>query len=185
MIVPGEASESDDDYSPTEAVSASVVPVLPKSAVAKTPSPTSTGATIASQLTSRVSSVTEATVKQLGNLGRQATIENLIGSSYGNLNIGGGGASAADVVSASEKSLLHVKLAEKNASLRKNLDVLAGETVASAPKQMGALVGSYSRTQVYFQDSVLSMQQANHFCAEALESMDDFVEIGARQNFPT
>ena len=34
------------------------------------------------------------------------------------------------------------------------------------------------------QDAVLSMQQSNHFCAEALESMDDFLETASRQRFP-
>ena len=76
MIVPGEASESDEDEHTASAASSSappnVVPILPKSAVAQTPSPTSSsGATIASQLTSKVNSVTEAAVKQFGNLSRQ------------------------------------------------------------------------------------------------------------------
>ena len=74
MIVPGEASESDEDEHTPSASSAppNVVPILPKSAVAQTPSPTaSSGATIASQLTSKVNSVTEAAVKQFGNLSRQ------------------------------------------------------------------------------------------------------------------
>ena len=77
MIVPGEASESDEDELTPSASSAppNVVPILPKSAVAQTPSPTaSSGATIASQLTSKVNSVTEAAVKQFGNLSRQVRI---------------------------------------------------------------------------------------------------------------
>lgn len=72
MIVPGEASESDEDEHTQSSVPPNVVPILPRSAVAQTPSPTaSQGATIASQLTSKVNSVTEAAVKQFGNLSRQ------------------------------------------------------------------------------------------------------------------
>ena len=75
MIVPGEASESDDDEHTQSSVPPNVVPILPRSAVAQTPSPTaSQGATIASQLTSKVNSVTEAAVKQLGNLSRQVRL---------------------------------------------------------------------------------------------------------------
>ena len=77
MIVPGEAPESDEDEHTPSASSAppNVVPILPRSAVAQTPSPTaSSGATIASQLTSKVNSVTEAAVKQFGNLSRQVNL---------------------------------------------------------------------------------------------------------------
>ena len=82
MIVPGEASESDEDErTPSASSSAAppnVVPILPRSAVAQTPSPTaSSGATIASQLTSKVNSVTEAAVKQLGNLSRQVRVHKI------------------------------------------------------------------------------------------------------------
>ena len=75
MIVPGEASESDEDEHTQSSVPPNVVPILPRSAVAQTPSPTaSQGATIASQLTSKVNSVTEAAVKQFGNLSRQVKL---------------------------------------------------------------------------------------------------------------
>ena len=77
MIVPGEASESDEDeHTQSSSVPPNVVPILPRSAVAHTPSPTaaSQGATIASQLTSKVNSVTEAAVKQFGNLSRQVRL---------------------------------------------------------------------------------------------------------------
>ena len=79
MIVPGEASESDEDEHTQSSVPPNVVPILPRSAVAQTPSPTaSQGATIASQLTSKVNSVTEAAVKQLGNLSRQVRLATLL-----------------------------------------------------------------------------------------------------------
>ena len=68
--------------------------------------------------------------------------------------------------------------------LLRNVDAAAEEIVGGVPRQVSALLGNYSRTQVYFQDAVLSMQQANHFCAEALESMDDFLETASRIRFP-
>ena len=75
MIVPGEASESDEDEHTQSSVPPNVVPILPRSAVAQTPSPTaSQGATIASQLTSKVNSVTEAAVEVPEDRDEQITV---------------------------------------------------------------------------------------------------------------
>ena len=82
------------------------------------------------------------------------------------------------------KSLLHGKLFEKNSSLRSKVDAFRKETVIDAAKKPTEIVQGFARTQIFFQDSVLSMQQANHYCAEAIESMDDLLETAERQKFP-
>jgi len=126
MIVPGEASESDEDELTPSASSAppNVVPILPKSAVAQTPSPTaSSGATIASQLTSKVNSVTEAAVKQFGNLSRQATLDDFmtgVSTVYYSTASNTDSMTQEEIVGEREQSLLHAKLFEKNASLSRN-----------------------------------------------------------------
>jgi hypothetical protein len=169
MIVPGEASESDDDgvvadedaEEAEEEVAAEVInlAVLP-------PHRLGGGASLASQFSSTLQAVT----KQLGNLS----------SSRQQSSLSDAGSSS----SSSPRSLLHEKLFEKNRALKGDADRFVEEHVARVPRELAALLGSYSKTQVFIQDSVLSMQQANHFCAETLESMDDFLEIGGRIKFP-
>ena len=61
---------------------------------------------------------------------------------------------------------------------------LLEDNVARVPKEMQSLLGGCTKTQVYFQDAVLSMQQANHFGTLLLESIDDLTELGERTKFP-
>lgn len=182
MIVSGEASESEDEITPTPSTSSSFRPVPLRSTsstslkgVSPSPSFSSTNGggardsrhpSLSHSWNLTMSSVSKAVGKLGESLSRQTTVDNPPYSNY------------------SGKSLLHQKLHEKNGSMKKSIDGFVEETIARVPKELENILASYGKTQLYFQEVVISMQQANHYTAEALESMDDLIEIGESIRFP-
>ncbi len=164
MIVPGEASESDEDSSGLPELASEATPDGDGRSSQQQPAisaPTIRPRQLASQLGLTLGSMTEAVGKQLGGLRAASLNEEL-----------------------PAKSLLHQRLFESNSTLRRRSDSLTTEMVARIPHQLGQLLDGCARTQAYFQDAVLSMQQASHYCAEAVESMEEFVDTGKRVKFP-
>ena len=104
-------------------------------------------------------------------------------------------------------NLLHQKLLEKNASLRRTVEAFSNENLGGACRQVRRMLEGCQRTQVFFQvrslasigvwlcfsyfivpllqDTVLSNQQSSHFCAEAIESADETLEAAKLIKFPT
>ncbi len=171
MIVAGEASESDDEEQTTsnrrQRQQHQQQQQLPPHRLG-----------LASQFTSTVSSVTEAVGKQLGNLSRQATLDGVMGV------VEGGVADDDDAEEAEEDSLLHQKLFEKNLSLKKKIGSFCSDEVGRRAKTTADWSNNCNRTQALMQDTVLSLQQANHFAAEADESIDDCIDWGKRIEWP-
>ncbi|TRY76756.1 hypothetical protein TCAL_07607 [Tigriopus californicus] len=187
MIVSGEASESEDEITPTPSTSSKFnhVPLRSRSSTSLkgvSPSPSFSSTTSSSRDARDVrdarsaglshswnltmSSVSKAVGKLGESLSRQATLDDPPYSNY------------------SGKSLLHQKLHEKNDSLKKNIDGFVEDTISRVPKELENILGSYAKTQFYFQEVVISMQQANHYTAESLESMEDCIEISQSIRFP-
>ena len=177
MIVPGEASESDEDIpKPTTTItSASVRPTsISLQQQQQQLPPHRLG--LASQFTSTVSSMTEAMGKQLGNLSRQATLDGVMGVVTGE--------PSPNADHHNINSLLHQKLFEKNLSLKKRVVIFGEDQLGQISRRTSDWANGYNRTQALMQDAVLSMQQANHFNAEVEESIEDFLDWGKRIKWP-
>jgi hypothetical protein len=79
---------------------------------------------------------------------------------------------------------LRAGLVASNTALRDASESFCVQHVDSAADKARTLLADMARTQVFFQDAVLSMQQASHFCAEAVESSEDFMQNVKMFKFP-
>lgn len=84
-----------------------------------------------------------------------------------------------------KSSLLHEKLFENNIALRKDLERLVVQNCGNLPSKVQHLLQSLSKTQVYFQECVISMQQAKHASNELMISMDEMRKTAESAQFPT
>ena len=170
MIVPGEASESDeDDLTLTSSASRGQTVETATEAhetteVTRRPQPQPRSNSLQNRLSLTLTSAASA-VSRIGETLARSTLDGEIENYEG-------------------KSLLHQKLFDKNRELRSKVSEFEARTVVKGANDLEVILAGSERTQEHFRETVLAMQQANHFTAESIESMDDFVKLAAVIKFP-
>lgn len=151
----------------------------------------------ASIMNHTVSSVTAAFGKQIESLSRQSTFDHydfsakqetpiniMSDAKVADLNANPGSKSAASVPLQNKSSILHDKLYEKNITLRKEIDALVNDSCGSVATKLQDLLTDLSKTQLYFQESVISIQQAKANSNDILLCLDNIGETSKSSRFP-
>ena len=73
---------------------------------------------------------------------------------------------------------------QKNVALHKDIVNLIEESCGSIPAKLQGLLSNLTETQMYFQECVISMQQAKCHSNELLLSMGELQETAACAQFP-
>ena len=73
---------------------------------------------------------------------------------------------------------------QNNLALRKDVENFVEDNCENLPFKVQTLLQNLSKTQIYFQECVISMQQGRKESSELLQAMDQLINTTACTKFP-